>query len=257
MRSRVRQTELLPHGAGDAIRQLALFALAYGGYSLVRGIVAGSGSRPFADASRIIALERSLHVFVEPAIEGWAHAHPPLVSIALLVYLNAHLTVSAATLVYLYLRRNGSFYFVRNTAIVAMVIALAGYALYPTAPPRMLPGWGFSDPLHGLGPGGVGGAVVNVYAAVPSMHVCFAAIVGGTMARLAARRAVRALWLLYPLLVTAAVLLTGNHFLTDIVLGLLTAGVSALVSHALLARARPDVWTFAGPTAYCPDRSHA
>jgi membrane-associated phospholipid phosphatase len=46
-------------------------------------------------------------------------------------------------------------------------------------------------------------------------------------------------------LVTFAVVATGNHFLTDVFLGALTAGLSVLMAHRLLARARPEVWAFA------------
>ena len=58
------------------------------------------------------------------------------------------------------------------------------------------------------------------------------------------RRAVRFLWRLYPLAITAVVVVTGNHYLLDVLLGALTAGVSALVAGALAARGRPDVWAF-------------
>jgi membrane-associated phospholipid phosphatase len=40
------------------------------------------------------------------------------------------------------------------------------------------------------------------------------------------------------------VIATGNHYLTDVVLGAVTALASALLSKQLLARARPDVWAF-------------
>ena len=53
--------------------------------------------------------------------------------------------MTLGALVYLYVRHNGSFYFVRNMFIVSWVIALAGYALFPTAPPRFFPEWGFVD----------------------------------------------------------------------------------------------------------------
>ena len=40
------------------------------------------------------------------------------------------------------------------------------------------------------------------------------------------------------------VVATANHFLTDVFLGALTAGASALLAQRLLARARPDAWAF-------------
>ena len=38
-----------------------------------------------------------------------------------------------------------SFYFVRNMFLVAFGVALIGYTVFPTAPPRFLPEWGFFD----------------------------------------------------------------------------------------------------------------
>jgi membrane-associated phospholipid phosphatase len=164
------------------------------------------------------------------------------------VYLDAHGVVTFGALTYVYLRRNDSYYGLRNMFMIAMALALVGYAVYPTAPPRLMPQWGFADPVRQLtgidaerGPGSV---LINAYAAIPSMHVCFALLTGWSMSALSARRALRLAWRVYPLVIMLVVVVTGNHYLTDIVLGALTAGVSALVAESVLARARPDVWAF-------------
>jgi membrane-associated phospholipid phosphatase len=111
-----------------------------------------------------------------------------------------------------------------------------------------MPEWGFTDSIHQFTgitvEKGPSSALLNLYAAVPSMHVCFALMVGIPMSRLVHRRPLRLLWLLYPLLITFVVVATGNHYLTDVFLGALTAGASWLIADRLLARARPDAWTF-------------
>ncbi len=111
-----------------------------------------------------------------------------LMDIADWTYLNAHYFVTLAALVFIYLRRNDSFYFVRNVFMIAMGIAIIGYALYPTAPPRLMPEWGFTDSIHQFTgitvEKGASSALINLYAAVPSMHVCFALMVGIPMSRL-------------------------------------------------------------------------
>ena len=103
--------------------------------------------------------------------------------------------MTLAVLVFIYLRRNDSFYFVRNMFMIAMALALVGYALYPTAPPRLMPEWGFTDSISQFLTGGTGWidngagkAFLNFYAAVPSMHVCFATMVGVSMSRLVRHR---------------------------------------------------------------------
>src|SRR3989440_6734547 len=210
---------VLPHGWKDVIRQLALFGGAYMLYQVVRGIIGSGGYKPFGDATKIINLERVLHVFIGPSVQSWTSNVHWLMDIADWTYLNAHYFVTIGALVFIYLRRNDSFYFVRNMFMIAMAIALVGYALYPTAPPRLMPEWGFTDSIHqftGIAvEKGPSSALLNLYAAVPSMHVCFALMLGLPMARLARRRPVRIAWRLYPLVVTFVVIATGNHYLTD------------------------------------------
>jgi membrane-associated phospholipid phosphatase len=86
-------------------------------------------------------------------------------------------------------------------------------------------------------------ALFNPYAAVPSMHVAFALMIGWPLARLARHPLVRALWLLYPFLMAFVIVVTANHFIVDALLGALAAGASAYGA-SWLARARPAVWRF-------------
>ena len=256
MRHRIRWIEahVLPRGWRDVFKQVGLFLAAYILYQLVRGLINdGSPYKPFGDAMRIIDLERVLHVFVEPSIQAWALNKHWLMDFADWTYLNAHYIVTLGALVFIYLRRNDSFYFVRNMFMIAMAIALVGYAVYPTAPPRLMPEWGFTDSISQfLGTPvdyGPGKGLLNFYAAVPSMHVCFAVMIGMPMTRLVKHWPAKLAWSLYPLLITFVVVATGNHYFTDVFLGGVTACLSALLAKRLLARARPDVWAFGGVPA--------
>jgi membrane-associated phospholipid phosphatase len=233
------------------------FVVAYLAYQLVRGLIDGHYLyKPFGDAMRIIDLERTLHVFVEPSIQSWALNKHWLMDAADWIYLNGHFFVTLGVLAFIYVRRNDSFYFVRNVVMISMALALVGYWLYPTAPPRMFGEWGFTDSVSQFMTGGTGyidygpaKAFTNFYAAVPSMHVCFALIIGLSMSRLVRRRAARIAWCMYPLLVTFVVVATANHYFTDVFLGAVTAGISTMLAQRLLARARPEVWAFGHATA--------
>src|ERR1700691_3452856 len=189
-RVRALQARLLPHGWLDALRQVLLFAAAYLAYRLVRGLVAGDANAAFAHARDLISLERTLHVFVEPSIQAWASGSHFVMVLTSWTYVNAQTTVTVAALVYLYLRHNRNFYFVRNMFMIAMAIALVGYVVFPTAPPRFFPEWGFIDTVSNLTGVHVSHAsaamtnLVNPYAAVPSMHVAVALMVGWSLARL-------------------------------------------------------------------------
>jgi membrane-associated phospholipid phosphatase len=237
---------MLPKGWTDLLRQIVLFCGAYWLYRLVRGEVGDRVGVAFENARHIVGVERSLGLFAEPAVHSWAEAHEWIADAASWMYVNSHFVITTFALAFLYLRRNEHFYFVRNMFMVAMGIALVGYLLFPTAPPRLMPELGFSDSVADFT--GVGadtsGALVNPYAAVPSMHVAFALMLALPMARSARHGVVRALWLVYPALVTFVVVATANHWWFDAVLGGATAAVSALAAQALLARARPDAWAW-------------
>jgi membrane-associated phospholipid phosphatase len=239
----------LPKGPVDALRQIAMFVGAYVLYQVVRGLVNGNDvAKATWNATKVIVLERKLHVFVEPSIQKWALNSHWLMDVATWAYLNVNYAVTGLMLLWIYLRRNDSFYFLRNTYMIAMFIALIGYAVYPTAPPRLMPEWGFTDVVAQVtgvnAEHGSTAALLNLYAAIPSMHVCFALLTGIPMAKLSRHRYAQVLWALYPLFIIFVVISTGNHYITDVFLGGVTAGVAALTAKQLLARVRPRVWAF-------------
>jgi len=243
---RTFERRVFPRGLSDAVRQLALFAAAYVGYQAVRGVADGSVATAFWNATKVINLEHATGTFVEPSVQAWTQGSTLLMTFADWMYLNSHYIVTFSALAFIYFFRNRSFYFVRNMFMIAMGIALVGYALYPTAPPRLMPEWGFTDSVANWT--GVridndkASALLNLYAAVPSMHVCFSLMIGASMSRLVRRRPFKVLWTLYPLLITWVVVATGNHYLFDAVLGAATAGLAYLGARRL-SRARAG-WAF-------------
>src|ERR1700733_11981375 len=98
-------TRWLPRGWGDALRQVLLFAGAYVAYQVVRGLIDGNDvAKATWNATKVIDLERALHVFIEPSIQAWAlHVHW-VMDIADWTYLNAHYFVTLGALVFIYTR---------------------------------------------------------------------------------------------------------------------------------------------------------
>ena len=257
-RARLLQARVLPHGWLDALRQVSLFAAAYFAYRLVRGLVEGDANAAFAHARDVITLETRLHLFVEPSVQAWASGSHLLMVLASWLYVNAQTTITLTALLYLYLRRNSSFYFVRNMFMIAMAIALVGYIVFPTAPPRFMPEYGFIDTVSDLTGVHVSHSsaamtsLINPYAAVPSVHVAFALMIGWPLAKLSKHSIVRIAWAIYPFLIAFVIIVTANHFIFDALLGALTAGASAYGAR-WLARARPAVWRFSAvPTPHLP-----
>ena len=228
-----------------SLRAEAVLVLSlYGLYELVRGF-AGGDTTANRHALRLVALERSLHLFLEADVQRAAHSIPGVISLLGFAYLTLHLSVTAGVLLWLHRRRPDVFPFVRTTLLLASGLALIGFLVYPTAPPR-LAGIGIADTVsnghvdlnHGLI-----SSLYNPDAAVPSMHVGYALIVAASLFFHGRRRLVRALAALYPPFVLLVVVATGNHFFFD-------AASGALVAVARCGGGRlPD-------TTRSPDRNH-
>jgi hypothetical protein len=118
-------------------------------------------------------------------VQRGAHALPGLTGLLGVAYLTLHLAVTAAVLIWLHQRRPAAFPFVRTTLLLASGLALIGFLLYPTAPPR-LAGIGIADTASNgtvdLNKGLVS-SLYNPYAAVPSMHIGYALIVAASLLR--------------------------------------------------------------------------
>src|SRR3954452_21064750 len=240
-------SRLMPRGPFDAARQWLLFAGAYYLYRVVRGLVDGHPNIAYQHARDIVNLERSLHTFVETDVQRWAIDHSLFIHAANWMYVNSHFLVTTTFLIWLYIARNHAYYFVRNMFMVAMVFALVGYVVFPAAPPRFFPEWGFTDSVadyFGQGASQTAGVLYNPYAAMPSMHVAFALMIAVRAIQLFRHRAIKALWMLYPLLVTFVVISTGNHFWLDAAFGVVVALCSAVLAKTAFARARPDAWAW-------------
>lgn len=218
-------------------------------YESVRGIVVGHADAAFANAREIVAIERALGIFVEPSVQSAVLDNHWLISAANWGYMNVQFTLNIAFLSWLYLARHRVYPFVRNMFFVAMGLALTVHLLLPVAPPRMLPEEGFVDTIQAFAhvnqDSGAIGAIVNPYAAVPSMHICFALLVGTAGARVVRQVWAKAIWCSYPVLVLALVVVTANHFFLDAVAGAMTAAFAGLVAQHVMARARPAAWAWA------------
>ena len=249
MRSLINKTgRWLPHGYGDAVKQLGLFVLAELSYEAVRGLADGARDQAMINGQNVISLEKSLHTFFEPNLQSIFIDHRWIIDFANYMYMNSHFVVTTAFLVWLYVFRNQNFYFVRNMFMVAMALAIVGYALVPTAPPRLFPQEGFVDTITDFAQvnhdSGLVKLFINPYAASPSMHVAFSTMIGVTGVLVSRHRVTKVLWAAYPFLVFWVVVVTANHFWIDGAAGLLVAVLSALAAREVLARARPGVWSF-------------
>lgn len=221
-------------------RELALLAILYGAYSVVRNLMGDNEALAFQNAELVIDAEKALYIFHEPAIQD-AFDHGWLMSQLNSFYGIAHFTVTAGVMLWLYHRR-ATYPRYRNAIMVTTVVALVGYLTFPLAPPRMLPQYGFFDALQRYGSpwtfeNSAVAAVSNQFAAMPSLHIGWALWVSWVIWKEAQYRWLRASGALYTLLVLLTIVATGNHYFLDAVGGLAVLLFGVLVTHPFHARA--------------------
>jgi len=177
----------------------------------------------------ILHVEQALRIDPELSLDRWLASHHTLAAILANYYDNAHFVVTLGLLGYLWFSRADLYRPLRNSLVLVNVIGFVVFWRFPVAPPRMLDG--FSDVVastHAFGSWHTGALAsqANQLAAMPSLHMAWAGWCGLALWRISERRRVRALALLYPCLTALAVLATGNHFVLDIVGGLLALALA-------------------------------
>jgi hypothetical protein len=213
------------------IIELLLIAGLYVLYKLGRVITVGSEETARAHARLVHQLERALPLPSEAAIQQTVDS-VRLLEAANVYYVSAHFPVTIAFLLWGFVARPRSEYlWARRLLVVLTLLGLAAHIVFPLAPPRMFPRWGFIDTMSTYGPSaydGASGALVNQYAAMPSLHIGWAALIAVVVCRTGPR------WLavlacLHALTTVAVVTVTANHWLLDGVVALALLGVALLV----------------------------
>jgi hypothetical protein len=235
----VRAQVARPHaGPLELLAVVVLYAL----YEVFRGVGDASLDVARDHTADIIALERSIGVFGERAVQAWATGIPVLPTLLGLAYVSMHLGATAVALVWLHRSHRARFAVVRTTLVVSTALSLIVYVLYPAAPPR-LSGFGFADTVtahtHVNLSSDMLGSFYNPFAAVPSMHFGYALLVGVAVAVSARRTWVKLLGAAYPPFMLFDIVATGNHFVFDAAAGGLVVGLSWWVATRLIPRCAP------------------
>ncbi|MFI0349862.1 phosphatase PAP2 family protein [Actinomadura sp. 9N407] len=223
-------------------RELLLIAFFYAAYTLTRIVLVQDGTgTAFANADQILGLERLIGIDIELGMNQALLSVPWLARTANVFYATAHFGVTLVVVVWLYRSRPHDYRWLRTGLMSATGLALIGYWLYPLAPPRFLHDEGFVDPvtaLHSMGlyASDASATFTNQYAAMPSMHAGWALWCGFVLVRLASRRWIKVLGVLYPLATVAVILATANHYLLDAVIGFALIGAALGLSWLLYHR---------------------
>ncbi len=236
------QLSVAPRGwrstlAGALWGQVILVVLSLGAYLAVRAAVDDSASTAMANARHLLNLEHALGLGgLEQRVQMMVLGYPPLVEVFNTIYVWAYWPTVFGVLIFTWARRRHLYRSYRNAIMLSGGVGLVIFALFPAAPPRFLDG--FVDTVDASQGSLIGhpSFLINKFAALPSFHVGWVALACTVLALGIRRRWVRSLMVGPPLLMTAAVVITGNHFIVDAVIGTAISLLALLVTHWQSAR---------------------
>ena len=249
------------------MRELALVVALLLVYKYARFLGRDHISAALANARDVIGIERSLGVFSEARLQDLVVSDTALIRFLNAYYLVAHVAVTAAAFVWLYVRHPSAYRRFRDVMIVITLSGLTLHLLLPLAPPRMFPHLGFVDTAKVFGPASYGAGspykgFANQFAAMPSLHFGWALVIAWAVL-LATKSRWRYLVLAHPVITLAAIVLTANHYWLDAaaatVLFVLALGVDRLLerrrNHHRARRRHADAATAASTARSTPPTS--
>ncbi|HEX6578570.1 MAG TPA: phosphatase PAP2 family protein [Jiangellaceae bacterium] len=229
-------------GAGrrsrTSLREVALIAAAALLYTLVRGLTDERVPVAFANADAVISFERAVGIFVEPGLQVAVLEREFMVEVVNAVYI-AYWPIVAGALGWVLVRHRSHYPLYRNAVLSSGAVSLVIFALYPLAPPRFVTEHGFIDTIAANSPGYRdfnASALVNEYAAMPSLHVGWILLVSIAIINLARSRPARAAAAVLPVAMFAATVLTANHYIIDGIAGALVVLLGLATATALRRR---------------------
>ena len=216
--------------------QIGLFLLAYLVYSAARFVTIGDLPSAQDHARWIVDLENSTGTGVESSVQN-AFSGTWMMWVLNHLYLIAQLGVIPAVLIFLYKRNAAIYATLRNTILATWLISVPVYGLFPVAPPR-LADIGITDTITQSGTVAMDSSFTtsfyNELAAVPSLHVGFA------LFAVLRNPALKFLALLWGPVIGLAVVATGNHFVFDMVAGVVASaagyGLGAVAARIRIKR---------------------
>lgn len=212
---------LRPYALGEL---LIVFVLVWV-YDMIKALAATKLDVGLDDASGVRSLERTLHVDIELSVNRWTNHHHLLSLVCAYCYQYLHEGLTLAVLVALWWLAPRTYRPARNALVGINVAGLLVFALYPVAPPRLLPHAGFVDTVAnaGFGANHSGPIVADQFAAMPSLHLAWATWVAIVLFRWWRRPVLRALAVAYPVWMAYVVIGTANHYVLDVAAGVVVA----------------------------------
>jgi hypothetical protein len=216
-------------------------------YFIVRGLVDARAGDAINNAYKVVNLERRLGIFVELDLQEIVLQSATIQTIVNWIYIWMHWPVVIITIIWLITQRPRARYGVYlNAFLLSAAIGMVIFALFPVAPPRLVPSLGLEDTVtrhsHSyrvLQPPGL----TNPFAAMPSLHFGWNLLVGIAIVREARHPLARAFGVVMPAMMFSAIVLTANHYILDgLVGGTLTTVCLLIAMHLPQDGARWLTW---------------
>ena len=210
--------------ANRYVLELAIFAVGYLFYmSVKRLFVPDLETVAFENARRLIELEVALRFFWEPDIQRWLLDNMRWVVVFFnWAYTLAFFPILIPAAVYLFTFRYRTYVYYRNIFLISYPVTWLLYLTVPTAPPRLVPGFGFIDTIQSMGPALYNSrnavALFNEFSAMPSMHFGWTLLFGIIFLK-SRYLPLKLFGVLYPGVSLGAIVVTGNHYIIDAIVG--------------------------------------
>lgn len=239
---------LLHHRTPRWWQELALIGIGYYLYREARNLVPDQPSIALRHGRSVQWLQDRLHFNFELSLNHFVDHNEWLAQIMDYYYATMHFIVTIVVLVWLFIARPRVYRGLRTALFSMTLIGLAGFYLYPLAPPRLLPQYGYVDTLakyHTWGSLADPNVAehTNQFAAMPSLHIAWAVWCAIVLFYCARRSWVRVLGVLYPFGTLLVIVGTANHFIIDAVGGLVAVAGGFAVQ-----------WLMSGHPAHEPAR---
>jgi hypothetical protein len=215
------------------LRESAVLAALWGVYSVGRGLAGLHIGRAFPNSTDVWRFERWVHLPDEATLQHTVLGWHGVIHLADLYYEYVHFSDVLLVTAWLLVRHPEHFRWFRKVLVFITGMELVGHFVYPLAPPRMRPDLGMVDTAQLDGHSVYGRSYANhgwfnQYAAMPSMYVgwaFFLALVVITIARSPWRRLI----VVHPILMTLSVVVTGNHYWLDAIVGVALLGIALVL----------------------------
>ncbi|MEJ2853125.1 MULTISPECIES: phosphatase PAP2 family protein [unclassified Saccharothrix] len=215
--------------------EVPVLVVGYVLFGLARAAVDRGEPAATDNALLVQRLEQVLRIAVEYPLNQ-ALVDNPVAIYATGYFYRLSVLAVPAVLIWLYLKRPERYGHLRTVLVVMMLLDILLVWLYPEAPPRFAqPGIVDHMAVHDIlfsAESRVPRPGVNLLAAMPSMHVAWTTWCAYAVFSSLRSRAAWVVWL-FPLAVAFIVLVTGHHYVLDIVAGValvaVVAGVMARV----------------------------